>query len=67
MNKKIKVTDSMGTILVTFVWRTLNDTLVYCGLPLNNCKSSNKIKSKNFGDCDLRGIHEKDVISIIEI
>ena len=66
MNKKIKVTDSMGTILVTYVFKTLNNTLVYCGLPSSNGIEQVIEKQKGFGSHGLRGIHEKDVINKIE-
>jgi hypothetical protein len=66
MNKKIKVTDSMGTILVTYIFKTLNNTLVYCGLNSSNGSEQVKGKLNGFGSHGLRGIHEKDVINKIE-
>jgi len=47
------VKDKMGEILVMSIFRTLNNTLVYCGMSFEDKKT-------------IRGIFEKDVLSIRE-
>ena len=53
--KRMIVTDKSGEILVSCIFRTLNDTLVYCGIYWDDN-----------GNIQERDIREKDVLSIRE-